>query len=251
LVVSRQWLINCGLFAVLKGRFGAGGSQEVVVFGKNGRRQRIKKPEKFLQDVILTSKEARSWLADQLSVSQTMYYLSQAGLRKPSRLWMLTGIQYITDAVVTSGQIQHKTTSASANVPAPEPISAAVMMLGGQEGVSGGFNLDEASGTRTAYAHQEERVWAAQFKELKVQFTSAPASSIELPNKIPLRDVVDIKSGAIRAGSQSIDFTLSAGYAEVCGVEDDDTELSGEELLERMQDVDWGLLNSCLASSHQ
>lgn len=199
--------------------------------------------------MILASPEARIWLADKLSVSRTVYHLSQVGLKKQPHIWMVTGIQYITDAVVFDKQTRRQTGSASANILIPEPISAAVTVLGGQEGLSGGFEADYASRTRTAYGHKDERVWAAQFTQLAVQFTSALMSSNELPNRIPLRDVVDIKSGAVRAASKIADFTLSGEFAEVCGLEDDYMELSGEELLKRMQDVDWGMLNLFLAQT--
>ncbi|PVH71737.1 hypothetical protein DL98DRAFT_660473 [Cadophora sp. DSE1049] len=244
LVASRQWLINSGLFALLKAEAGGRGSQEVGVYGKAGRRQRIKKPEKFLNDVVLASPEARVWLADKLSISRTMYYLSQGGLKKQPRIWMVTGIQYITDGVVSNEQTRYQTGSASANIHIPEPISAAVTILGGQGGLSSGFETNHTSSTRTAYGHKNERVWAAQFTQLAVQFTSTLISSNELPNRIPLRDIVDIKSGAVRAASQIADFTLSGESAEVCGLEEaHDMELGGEELLKRMQDVDWAMLN--------
>jgi len=247
---SRQWLINSGLFALLKGQAGRGGSEEVSVSGKSGRRQRIKKPETFLNEVLLASPAARTWLVNQLSISRTMYYLNQAGLSKPPHIWMVTGIQYITDAHVVSNRTRHQTASASANIPVPEPISAAVTILGGQEGLSGGFKVDSESGTKMSFSHKDERVWAVQFTQLAVKFT--PNAADDLHNRIPLRDVVDLKSGGVRAESQVTEFTLSGESAEVCGLEEDDNhQSSADSLVKRMQDVDWGMLNICLEQTRR
>lgn len=235
----------------MKGRAGRRESEEVSVSGKAGRRLQIKKPEKFLNEVLLALPPARAWLADQLSISRGMYYLNQAGLSKPPHIWMVTGIQYITDAHVVNDRTRAHTASASANIPVPEPISAAAMILIGQEGLSGGLEVNSSSATGMSYHHTDERVWAAQFTQLSVKFTAKPESADDLPNRIPLRDVVDMKKGAVRAGSQVTDFTLSGESAEIYGLEEDDnSQLSGEDLVKRMQDVDWGMLSMCLAEMH-
>jgi len=247
---SRQWLINSGLFGLLKGRAGRRGSEEVSVSGKAGRRLRIKTPEKFLNEVLLASPSARAWLTTQLSISRVIYYVNRAGLSKPPRIWMVTGIQYIIDANVVNNRSQHQVVSASANIPVPEPVSAAVAILGGQEGLSGGFVVDSSSRMKMSYHHEDERVWAAQFTQLAVKFTPKPESIDDLPNRIPLRDVVDLKSAGVRAGSQPPDFTLTEEFAEICGLEEDNTpQSSGEDLVKRMQDVDWGMLNKYLAET--
>ena len=249
---SRQWLINSGLFALLKGQAGRGSSEEVSVSGKAGRRLRIKRPETFLNEVLLASSSARSWLASRLSVSRAMYYRSQAGLSKLPHVWMVTGVQYITDAYVTNGRTRHQTASASVNVPMPEPLSAMATVIGVQEGVSGGFEVDNTSGTTMSYHHKDERVWAAQFSQLSLKFTPKPKSADDLPNQIPLLDLIDIKLGAVRAGVPSSDISLSQESAEISGLEDDDSQQSSsDEILKRMQDVDWGTLHTFLAEIPQ
>lgn len=217
------------------------------VSGKAGRRLRIKKPEKFLNEALLASPSPRAWLATQLSISRAMYYINQAGLSKQPGIWLVTGIQYITDAHVVNKRSQHQVLSVSVKIPVPEPVVAAMTVLSGQEGLSGEFGIEKASKMAMSYHHEDERAWAAQFTQLAVKFSRTPELINDLPNRIPLRDLVDLQSKGIRAGAQTTDFTLSGESAEIYGLgEDDNPQSSGEDLVKRMQDVDWSMLSKYL-----
>jgi hypothetical protein len=250
-VASRQWLVNSGLFSLLRGEVGREKSHEVKISGNSGRRLQIKRPESFLNEVVLKSEPARAWLANQLSISRHMYYVNRAtfGLGKLPHIWLVTGIQYVTSAEVVAIRAQSKKISASANIPIPEPVAAAAMILGGQEGVAVGIENNTTNQTTTSYHHKDERVWAAQFTQLSVKFSPEPVLAGSLPAQVPLHDLVDLKSGGIRNEDRPDAPSLSKESAEISVLEEGDiTQPHGEDLIDQMQDVDWTTVNELLGT---
>ncbi|PQE08860.1 Metacaspase-1 protein [Rutstroemia sp. NJR-2017a BBW] len=254
ITASRLWLINSGLFSLVRGEIGRESSYEVKISGTSGRRFQIKRPESFLNEVILKFPPARAWLANQLSISRYVYYLNRAtlGLNKLPRIWLVTGIQYITNAEVVATRAQSKKISASVNIPIPEPIAAVATILGGQEGIAGGIENSRTNGTTTFYHHADERVWAAQFTQLSVKFSPGPISADELPTRLPLHDLVDIKSGGIRNEDRPVGPSLSEEFAETSVLDDEGCVIQpyGEDLLNLMQDVDWTLVDKFSKAVH-
>lgn len=249
---SRQWLVNSGLFGLIRGEIGRARCQETVISGTAGCRRQIKRPESFLNNVILTSPPARAWLAAQLSISRHMYYLNRAtsAANKLPRIWLVTGIQYIANAEVAVTRAQSKKLSASANVPIPEPIAAAAVVLGGQAGIAAGIERSDMDRSTTSYHHKDERVWAAQFTQLSVQFSTKPVSVGDLPTRLRLHDLVDLKSGGTRSREGSDIPSLDEEIADISTLDEDETlQPHGESLIHMMQDVDWLSMDRLLMSA--
>jgi hypothetical protein len=182
-----------------------------------------------------------------------MYYLSQAtfGLAKLPRVWLVTGIQYITNAEVVAIRAQSKKLSTSANIPIPEPIAVATTILGGQEGVAVQVEDSNTHQNTASYHHEDERVWAAQFTQLSVQFSAEPVSVGDLPMRVPLHDLVDLKSGGIRNEDRLSERSISEESAEIFVLNEDAVSQQGEDIVNLMQDVDWTSVNKLLESVNQ
>jgi len=183
-----------------------------------------------------------------------MYYLSRAtfGLGKLPRIWLVTGIQYITDAEVVVIQTQSKRASTSVNIPIPGPVAAAAMVLTRQEGVAAGIKDSNTNQTTMSYHHEDERVWAAQFTQLSVQFSPEPVSSGDLSTRVPLHDLIDLKSGGVRTEDRPAGPSLYEESAEISVLDEDGiTQPHGEDLINLMQDVDWTSVNKFLETVHR
>ncbi|KAK6359277.1 hypothetical protein TWF696_000440 [Orbilia brochopaga] len=241
---SRHWTIASGLFNLLEGEIGRGKSHEVIISGSSGVRRQIKKPETFLNEVVLKSEGARAWLAAHLSVSRYAAYKRNT-LGTGTRIWLVTGIQTVANANISVVNRQDKSLSFSATAPAPDPVVAAVTVLTGDGGIASvGVTNTTTKETATSYGHEDARIWAAQFTQLSVKFTSKSSglqSQVGPSAWIQLRDLPDHQTGGIRASARPNGVpSLNNEVAEILvGGDDGEEQLEGEDLLDLMQDVDW------------
>jgi len=243
---SRDWLADAGVLNLFKGGGGTGSSEQARVEGKSGRRLQIKRPESFLNEVVLGSPLAKAWLGQQLSISRKMYHLSRLkfGKSRYPRIWLVTGIQYISNARVTNGWSKSSEVSLGFTVPVPEPVSAAATIATAQGALSAKASLSSSSDASTAYRHHDERVWAAQFTPLKVKFhpQSKEADETAFPTHIKLHNLEDLTTAGVRFGAQSEQPEPVEGFAEISGLEEQSNEQSQEaenELIEATHEIDW------------
>lgn len=80
-----------------------------------------------------------------------------------------------------------------------------------------------------------------------MQFSPEPVSVGDLPTRVPLHDLVDLKDGGIRNEGRPAGPLLSEDSAEISLLNEDGiTQPHGEDLMDLMQDVDWTLVNKLL-----
>jgi hypothetical protein len=213
------------------------------------------RPETFLNEVLLKEKPARAWLQRQLSISRKMYYLKQAsfGKARHPQVWLVTGIQYVTDANIQNGWLSSTTASIGFTVPVPEPTTTAVTVLTGQGALKAKASSSEQSGSSTAYHHDDERVWAAQFTPLKVKFypRSQVGEEESFPKYIELDNLEDLVVAGLRADSLSQIPGNLEECAEVSLLEGDGCDQPDEaqaELIESLVGVDWDSFEKLLGS---
>lgn len=125
-------------------------------------------------------------------------------------IWMVTAVQH-----VTGGDI-HATGSASTKIggAAGADVSPAVNVSPGVLKVKAEANYEDSNGASNDFGHEDERVWAAQFMPVTIQFgheedreLSAKEHSF-LPKTIAsfqLEDVPDFEMKGIRSSSARID----------------------------------------------
>ncbi|RAL12482.1 uncharacterized protein BO97DRAFT_443094 [Aspergillus homomorphus CBS 101889] len=188
LEVSREWLAGANGLDSITEEANENCDIAIRVEGEKGRRVQIERPETFLEQVVLPSADIKQWLATQLTVSRTMHYLSRAifeTARQP-RIWLVTGLQYITSARIEAGWSHSP--HASMGIPGPilDPTMAALTglsdvgnnMKNPQRCTETGGSADDATGTTS--------IWAAQFMELKLGFRPHKMNDTKLPEEIQL-----------------------------------------------------------------
>lgn len=218
-------------------------------------------PEAFLNNVILTSEAARSWLASKLTLLHRMPLLARIRqtVSKPPSIWMVTGLQYIEQATVSSAANATRSVEGNILVTVPDPTLVAVMadIPAVQSGISS--SLNESAGSN--YGHQNERVWAAQFRPLKVMYRLAGEeamgqSSSTSPTWIKLLDPENFGRHGIRNdGDGAEDQGLVAAAAQVTVTDDGITEpghvVNPRSMLDTMMDVDWSFLYEMLEKEYE
>ena len=81
---------------------------------------------------------------------------------------MVTGIQYVSNAQVKIGWHKSSSTQGGVTLPIPEPASGTAVATLLQEGTgSVDANRAQEEIADIEYSHEDERVCAAQFRELK------------------------------------------------------------------------------------
>ncbi|KAF8860763.1 hypothetical protein BDZ45DRAFT_298246 [Acephala macrosclerotiorum] len=249
-ISSREWLVNAGVMEVLGGKAGTEQSEEIIVCGMSGRRLQVKRPESFLNEVVLSSPKAIDWLRRQLSVSRAMFYSRKMriGEARYPRIWLLTGIQYIREAGIVNTKRQSIEAAVSLSMPPPDPVAAAVSILTGQNGLTLEGEGNMASATNAAYYHKDERVWAAQFTPLDVRFSRAGrGDEAGLLSQIQLRSLPDLGSKGVRGDEAQNARNAIEEVASVIGLDVENMKIwdnDPETLLNDMEDVEWGLLES-------
>lgn len=174
---------------------------------------------------------------------------------KPPKIWMVTGIQYLEDAVVTSAANQFRSAAGPASIPVLDPtlVAAVADIPSIHGGLAVGGNVSTSN-----YGHTDERVWAAQFRPLKVNYHihghEIDESMRMSPTWIRLRSPNNLGRQGIRMehSSESNDQVLKnpPKFAEVVGIAGVCTDVGEEKtphsVLDSMLDVDWALMDEVL-----
>ena len=143
---------------------------------------------------------AHEWICRHASVEHKALFGGGGDKWKAPKIWMVTGIQYITGGDIHStGSASSKTTgtagvdlSLALNTP---PGSAKAKVEGSQE------RSKEAT---TDYKHEQERVWAAQIYPVNIEYGLEEDGVIPAKGKpktiatFALSDVQDLKKAGIR-----------------------------------------------------
>ncbi|RAK77810.1 uncharacterized protein BO72DRAFT_485674 [Aspergillus fijiensis CBS 313.89] len=185
LSASRGWLAGANCADISPQDTGEDSNVGVRLEGEQGRRVTIQRPGLFLEQVILPSAEAKRWLATQLTVSRTMHYLSRAilGTARHPRVWLVTGLQYISKARIEAGWSHSP--HASTGIPGLtlDPTVAALTGLADASGQGPHVGIKAGGST----GDDTEKIWAAQFAELKMNFRPRDLATVRLPEEIQLR----------------------------------------------------------------
>jgi len=106
---------------------------------------------------------------------------------------MLTGIQYLTDVGVTSGDRNPSKFSVSAKIPPPEPVAAAILVLSGPSIFSMKAESNNNFEAGQSFHDKDERIWAAQFMPLNVKYSLAGEDNeARLLTRVLLHDPPDL-----------------------------------------------------------
>ncbi|KAF1956977.1 hypothetical protein CC80DRAFT_52932 [Byssothecium circinans] len=177
-------------------------STHVTLEGASGRRMKIKRPESFLREVF-KQPQLEQWLRMHASVTYRSKH-STHGEWKAPELWLVTGVQYVTGGAFHFEGNFSTATSAGAGA----DLGA---LAGGPPGVlkvKADASRERSNGAQNDFGHEDERVWAAQFMPVKIEYGrfADPELSVRkniIPKtilQIRLDDVPDLAPQGFRTG---------------------------------------------------
>jgi hypothetical protein len=238
-------------------------SVEAALVGKRGRRLKIKKPEKFLREEVLTQPDAKDWIKKQASILFKSFW-GNYKFRAPE-IWMCTGVQLVTggDVHVGASRSVNETVAAKADVGAAAGSPPKIGEVGVEvtHGHSGRNNND--------YGHEDERVWAAQFMQVKIEYgdqgdkNPKTSDTKVVPAEITtfwLEDIADLKGRGIRGGLEQraaanglkkekapepIGNIVVGEEEEEEEEQDEGIELSDKVYVEELKETDWEMYDKC------
>ncbi|KAF4628822.1 hypothetical protein G7Y89_g9326 [Cudoniella acicularis] len=249
----------------IKAEGNANSTVAATLEGKSGRRMKIRKPEKFLREEVLAQEGVQEWIRTQASIS----FKGHFGMHKfkAPEIWMVTGVQLITGGDVRVGSSRAIFAGAGASVDAGAAFGAppGVASVGAE--VSNGHSNEANHG----YEYDDERVWAAQFMELKIEYGSEEDKKFTEKDRIvpstistiQLEDIADLKARGIRTGLKRREENNQASLKSpklvariVVGEESEDDEdatsedsdgiqLGDNYYVEMMKDTDWEMYDEC------
>ncbi|KAF2749761.1 hypothetical protein M011DRAFT_465427 [Sporormia fimetaria CBS 119925] len=176
----------------------------VTIQGESGRRLKIRDPEAFLEEVM-RQEGIEKWIRKHASITHRSKF-GRNRWRAPE-IWMVTGVQHVTGGDIHFEGTSESHMSSETNVDA----GAAAGLPPGMAKVGAGMSRDATNGAKTDFAHSEERIWAAQFMQVTIEFGPQTDEELSagtdkpLPRTIRqfrLEDVPDLKARGIRASQE-------------------------------------------------
>ncbi|KAF2417677.1 hypothetical protein EJ08DRAFT_684027 [Tothia fuscella] len=236
-------------------------TSKATLVGKSGRRLQIRKPEKFLKDEVIKQNEVQEWIRTHASIC----FKGKFGHHKWKcpEIWMCTGVQLVTGGDVQTGNSKGSKIGGGAGGDPGPLVGAPPGVL--KVGVEGSHENSETIGTDFGY--DDERVWAAQFMEISIEYGNEedPALTEKEKRSLPrtilnlnLQQIEDLAARGIRSGvkeDQKASTTpCLVGRVTVKETLDDDDE--GEEACPDLvvsdipyvmaaHDVHWDMYKEC------
>lgn len=176
----------------------------VTLQGASGRRMKIRDPEEFLEEVM-----HQQGLEKRIRKHASITHKSKNGRHrwKAPELWMVTGVQY-----VTGGDLHFENhTSSKISGEAGGDLGLAVGAPPGVLKAKAEASREKSNGAQNDFSHEDERVWAAQFMPVKIEF--GPQEDPELSNngkemhpktilQFQLEDVPDLTPQGFRVSQE-------------------------------------------------
>ncbi|KAG5746258.1 hypothetical protein H9Q70_011059 [Fusarium xylarioides] len=195
----------------------------LIINGEKASRFQIDQPTDFLNREILSRSDAREWLHSRVTVARRIYYMNQLkpGKARHPDIWLVTGIQLMSNVTVRSESQSQTNIHAGVEIPPPELTSGITAILASDSGIGvKGEQVHDAESS-IEYEHTDERVWAAQFRRLKLKFRMEKQTSPSAIGNVSLRDLLDLGQLGIRKPlKQDVDPML---YVD--GVHEDDARV--------------------------
>ncbi|KAF2194089.1 hypothetical protein K469DRAFT_709596 [Zopfia rhizophila CBS 207.26] len=172
----------------------------VTLEGESGRRLKIRDPEMFLCDQVMQQDGAERWIMMHASIAHRGLFGRNRW--KVPEIWMVTGVQH-----VTGGEV-HFEGSASSKISGygGGDLGPAVGAPPGVAKIKGEASRENSNGAKNDFGHEDERVWAAQFMQVVVEFGAQEdaenKSHPKFIREFRLQDIPDLKAQGIRASEE-------------------------------------------------
>ena len=276
--LSKETSMSVKFSEWIKAEGGDDGKVTAILEGDSGRRLRIKeyvnfhkcdqmclgtkcslRTDSFLEESVMKQPGIDKWIRTQASISRKAFFGHQF---KAPKIWLVTGVQLVTNGDVHTGSSRHTKLGFGAGVDVG-------LLAGGPPGVGaveveGGHEHNAQAGNHFGY--EGERVWAAQFMEVSFEFSSTPdPTDKDHPKtiaKFQLEDIADLKARGLRAGQDvrlqaeghSIRpppplvarITFAKDRINVAEKESKAIQIDDHPYVTSMKDTDWESYNECL-----
>merc|ERR1711939_318467 len=179
------------------------GRVAAVLEGQKGRRLKLRYPQKFLKEQVMSQEGCDEWIRTQASIS----YKGKFGLHKwkAPEIWMVTGLQLVAGGDVYAAGSRDKKFEAGVGA---DPSVAAGLPPGTLK-VKAEASQSHGQEANTGYGYEDERVWAAQFMEIELEYGDDEDIELQkrerskdlLPKAIAdfrLKDIADLGAKGIR-----------------------------------------------------
>ncbi|KAL2063778.1 hypothetical protein VTL71DRAFT_5583 [Oculimacula yallundae] len=265
-VISQDSSLGVKFSDLIKAEGNSASTITATLEGKSGRRLKIKKPEKFLRDEVMVQEDVQEWLRTQASIA----FKGIFGMHrfKAPEIWMCTGVQLVTDGLVHVGSSR----SMNGTVGASGDVGLAFGAPPGVAAIGAEAHHGRSSAANNTYGYGGERVWAAQFMEVKIEYGSKEDKKIRskdngfVPATITtfqLEDIADLRARGIRASQnlraeangqkyvkppKPVARVMTSGEEqeeENSDGDDDEIHFSDHPYMEVLQDTDWEMYDEC------
>jgi hypothetical protein len=171
----------------------------------------------FFRQNVLSEDAARLWLETRLSVASKFRAWWQNTTKAP-KIWLLTGIYLMEDAVTYTVSARSTSGGASTSIPIPEPTGLAALLgvaVGAKFAVGRGFEAQAIAQI------QGQKVWAAQWTPVSVKYlcvAHSEWSANKLQSQIQLLDAEDmgnVRSDDVNLAEVSLGTDTPEGDGEV------------------------------------
>lgn len=180
----------------------ATGKVAAVLEGESGRRIKLRYPIKFLKEQVMKQEGCDEWIRTQASIS----FKGKFGHHKwkAPAIYMVTGVQLVKGGdVFASGS---RNTGGSVGIGGDPSLAAGLPPGTLKVKVEGG--QQRSTEANNGYGYEDERVWAAQFMEVDIEYGDDEDVALgkqekkeSLPKVIDsfrLKDIADLKARGIR-----------------------------------------------------
>jgi hypothetical protein len=214
--LSKETSMSVKFSEWIKAEGGADGKVTATLEGDSGRRLRIKeyvesydrgnlsrptnywpRTDSFLEESVMKQPGIDRWIRTQASISRKAFFGHQF---KAPKIWMVTGVQLVTNGDVHTGSSRRTRVGLGAGVDVgllasgPPGVAAINIESGHEQNAQAGNH----------FGYEGERVWAAQFMEVSFEFSTTPdPEDKDHPKtiaKFQLEDIADLKARGLRAG---------------------------------------------------
>ena len=186
--VTKEWSVEAGLLDLFHAHGENQRTFRGVIEGQDARRFEVEEPIRFFNEAVYSQEGVREWIRDKLTIIVNGRLIAW----KPPRIWVCTGLQLITRGAVRCGASNGHSVGVGANVDAGLvttgiPTGQSLVNVDGETASNGQVEND--------YDYRGERVWAAQWFQLDVDFRHRGPGDEERPMVVTLKEVEDLKHG--------------------------------------------------------
>jgi len=232
-----------------------------TLIGASGRRLKIKSPEKFLKEEVIKQPGAQEWIRNQASILFSGWFGNNF---KAPEIWMVTGVQLVTRGNVHVGSSK----SISGTLGASGDPGAALGIPPGLTKVGSEARHGHGSEANSGYGYSGERVWAAQFMKVKIEYGTKEDKTLKsLTHKavpatilsLELEDIADLGARGIRGTEKEREDANGQMFVKppkpigriVVDEEEDDSDSDGiklgdEEYVNSLSGTNWEMHDEAL-----